>query len=246
MEELSLDQIGPDPGERRLTLEEFASLPWPSEEQFEAFVDHVCDVHSWYKHLSLRAGGQFAFFLASDAGGGFTDETPRLHHTWTKTEDYRRRFGFIDYIGPWGRDGGAGLSLPPEIVEATRTTLFPYVCKCYNAPEACLWGVHADDIQHLLAHGAESPSDQDALRWYSSQSQPGTTPLTAQEIELAWANDESEDVDIDSLPKAVADCIRADREAMSIYFDLQEKEEAKIRGALSRLRELHQQLNRGH
>lgn len=53
------------------------------------------------------------------------------------------------------------------------------------------------------------------------------------------------DVDLGSLPKAVADYIRADREAMSTYGELQEKEEAKMRAALKRLRELHQQLNRG-
>ena len=43
---LSVDQIGSEPGERLLAVGEFASLPWPSDQQVEAFVEHVCDVHS--------------------------------------------------------------------------------------------------------------------------------------------------------------------------------------------------------
>lgn len=239
---LSLDQIGRDPGERSLTMGEFSSLPWPSDEQLEAFADHVCDVHSWYKHLALRQGGEFYFFLASDAGAGYTHESPRMHHSWQTTNEYRRRFGFMDYTGPWGRDAGASLALPPEIIEATRTTLFPYVCKSYNATDACLWSVHEKDIQHLMASGAESQSDSDALRWHSTQKRLESMPLTDELYAQVSAIEDAQDEDIDlgSLPKAVADYIRADREAMRIYCELQEREEAKIRDALGRLRALYQ------
>src|SRR5689334_19721610 len=104
-----LYQIGREPEERSLTLAEFASLPWPSDEQVEAFVAHVCDAHSWYKHLSVRHGGEFCFFMAADAGAGYSEERPRLHYGWKTTEEYRRQFGFLDYVYPWGRDAGAKL-----------------------------------------------------------------------------------------------------------------------------------------
>src|SRR5690242_4219022 len=109
----SIDQLGRDPpGQRALSLTEFGSLAWPTSGQIDAFVEHVCDAHSWYKHLPLREGGEFAFFLARDAGEGYPPESPRLHHTWGTSEEYRRRFGFLDYTGPWGRDAGAKLTLP--------------------------------------------------------------------------------------------------------------------------------------
>jgi hypothetical protein len=239
----SLDQVGRDSGERSLSIEEFASLPWPSAEQVEGFVEHVCDAHSWYKHLPLRQGGEFDFFLASDAGHGYTPESPRLHHTWQTTEEYRRRFGFLDYSGPWGRDAGAQLARPPEIIETTRIVLFPYMCRSCNATDACLWSVHAEDVEQLMTNGPQSPSDEDALRWYSSQKGLESMPLSEEESEQVSAV-EDRDVDLESLPKAVAEYIRADREAMSVYCELQAKEEAKIRGALSRLHALHQRLVR--
>jgi hypothetical protein len=152
----------------------------------------------------------------------------------------------MDYSGPWGRDAGAKLTLPPEIIEATRTTLFPYVCKCYNATDACLWSVHERDIKHLMASGANSPSD-DALRWYSSQKRLESMSLTdAEHAQVSAIEDfESADIDSGSLLKPVVEYIREERKAIATYCELQEKEEAKIRDALRRLHELYQQLNRG-
>jgi hypothetical protein len=244
-----LDQIGSEPEEQSLTLAEFASLPWPSEEQIEAFVANVCDAHSWYKHLSLRDGGEFCFFLAKDAGAGYTEESPRLHYGWKTTEEYRRRFGFLDYLGPWGRDGGTEwLTLPPEIINATRIVLFPYVCR-YDGSEACLWANHAGDVEQLLAHGARTQADEDALRWYASQrkldSLPPLTDAEWAQLDTLLENAEYADIDVDPLPEAVAEQVRVTQEAISIYSELQEKEEVKIRDAITRLRTLHQQMNDG-
>ncbi|NHZ66640.1 hypothetical protein [Massilia genomosp. 1] len=44
------------------------ALPLPSADQHCAFVEHVRDAHSWYKHLPLQEGGRFVVFLAPDAG----------------------------------------------------------------------------------------------------------------------------------------------------------------------------------
>jgi hypothetical protein len=96
-------------------------------EQYRAFRHHLCEAHSWYKHLHLLHGERFVVFVAADAGIGclvaapggvgadnvpvftlvtppegpeFTDKNPRLHHTWQTTREYRRRFGHLDYM--WG------------------------------------------------------------------------------------------------------------------------------------------------
>jgi hypothetical protein len=120
----------------------------PTPEQSRAFCDHLCQAHSWYKHLSLHKGERFVVFVAPDAGrlvlepvgdnpnqvpqftlgtppegSEFTDEHPRLHHTWRTTREYRRRFGYLDYMcgggpdEPRARDAGPPVRLPPRLEE---------------------------------------------------------------------------------------------------------------------------------
>src|SRR5262249_50986179 len=118
---------------------DFRSLPRPSHEQYREFAEHIGHAHSWYKHLPLLTGGQFVIFLSPDAGIGrlvariegggvqlvtppegpvFTDDNPRLHYSWTTSEEYRRRFGHLDYAYrlhpdyPYGRDVGGPTDLP--------------------------------------------------------------------------------------------------------------------------------------
>jgi hypothetical protein len=96
----------------------------PTREQYEAFGKYIREAHSWYKHLPLMAGTQFAVFVAPDAGVGrlvarqntvrpdgtlefsietppegseFTEDNPRLHYGWQTTKEYRLRFGYLDY-----------------------------------------------------------------------------------------------------------------------------------------------------
>jgi hypothetical protein len=57
---------------------EIRALPLPSREQHQAFVEHLRDVHSWYKHLPLLTGGKFVVFLAPDAGEGYPSQHPHL------------------------------------------------------------------------------------------------------------------------------------------------------------------------
>src|SRR5438552_195223 len=78
--------------------DEIVLLPMPTEEQYTAFAHYLCYSHSWYKHLSLLKGGYFVIFLAEDAGAGYTRERARLHYTWKTTEEYRQRFGYLDYM----------------------------------------------------------------------------------------------------------------------------------------------------
>ena len=56
-------------------------------------------------------------------GPEFTDEHPRLHHTWQTTKEYRRRFGYLDYMcggvsgEPRDRDAGPPLRLASRLEE---------------------------------------------------------------------------------------------------------------------------------
>ena len=129
------------------------SLPRPSDEQFAAFAEHIGEAHSWYKHLPLMTGRSFVVFLAPDSGIGqlvarltesgyelvappegpvFTEEHPRLHYSWKTSDEYRQRFGYLDfasrsYDGTFGRDVGGPMHLPQEIWDRCGFVLFPYV-----------------------------------------------------------------------------------------------------------------------
>ncbi len=117
-----------DPGQRELSRDEVLSLPWPSADQLDEFTNHVCWAHSWYKHIDLINGAEFIFFLANDEGTGFSAEHPRLHYSWTTTEEYRERFGFLDYAWgheldpPFERDAGPQLTLSGDLPDEPRGT----------------------------------------------------------------------------------------------------------------------------
>jgi hypothetical protein len=164
----------------------------PTPEQYHAFCEHLCAAHSWYKHLPLLTGARFVVFVAADAGTGrqvlvpsrvgskdapgftlvtppegseFIDEDPRLHHSWRTTQEYRRRFGYLDYM--WGggsgeprdRDDGPPLRLPPRLEEGCSFVLYPYVSGLFNRS---LYGRHDQAIERLRA-GAAHPARVELL-----------------------------------------------------------------------------------
>jgi hypothetical protein len=104
-------------------------LPRPTEEQLKSFADHVLAAHSWYKHLP-PTGERFVFFVAADAGEGYTEAQPRYHYSWRTTEEYRRRFGFLDYQWEYGRDQGwyrdsTEIDPPSEVIFSCTCVLLP-------------------------------------------------------------------------------------------------------------------------
>jgi hypothetical protein len=165
------------------------SLPQPTDEQYAAFAEHVSEAHSWYKHLPLLTGGQFVVFLAPDSGIGrlvarlegtgyrlevpqegpvFTEADPRLHYSWKTSEEYRRRFGYLDYArrthgDTFGRDVGGPMYLPAEIWERCSFTLYPYVAGG-SGLEAIAWQVHEEALERLRA-GDPHPQREAVLEW---------------------------------------------------------------------------------
>jgi hypothetical protein len=162
----------------------------PTPEQYRAFCDHLCEAHSWYKHLPLLQGERFVVFVAANAGTGsqvlvpssggsqdapgftlvtllegheFTDEHPRLHHTWQTTKEYRRRFGYLDFMcggvsgEPRDRDAGPLLRLPPRLEERCSFVLYPYVSRFFNRS---LYGKHGEAIERLRAGAAHPARDE--------------------------------------------------------------------------------------
>jgi hypothetical protein len=189
------------------------SLHQPTAKQYGAFAAHVADAHSWYKHLPLLTGGQFVVFLAPDSGIGrlvariegsavqletpaegslFTEDHPRLHYSWTTSEEYRRRFGFLDYARrsrddvPFGRDVGGPLELPAEVWERCTFTLYPYVSGGDRGREAVRWA-HEEAVQQLR-DGAPHPRREAVLEWarLAEEYHAAWRSLTQVEHEVRW------------------------------------------------------------
>ena len=95
-----------------------AGLVRPTADQIDNFVQHVCEAHSWYKHLPfLPPGKPFFFYLSPTAGfhvkygplgkvkvRDITNDSdnPGLmkgHNSIMNTDRYRSRFGFLTYSG---------------------------------------------------------------------------------------------------------------------------------------------------
>jgi hypothetical protein len=164
----------------------------PAPEQYREFAGYLCRAHSWYKHLPLIGGRRFVVFVAPDAGIGrlvavprrdsagattgytlvtppegpeFTDEHPRLHYGWTTTKEYRRRFGYLDYMcrgpgEPYARDVGPPVRLPDRVEERCGFVLYPYVSGMFA--EAVTWSAHEEAVRKLRA-GTAHPAREEVL-----------------------------------------------------------------------------------
>ena len=238
------------------------SLPRPTDEQYEAFAEHIGEAHSWYKHLPLLSGGQFVVFLAPDSGIGrlvahldgsgyqlvtppegplFTEADPRLHYSWKTSEEYRRRFGYLDYArrtrdgDTFGRDVGGPMDLPAEVWTRCTFTLFPYVAGGDSGVDAVTWA-HEEAVEQLRA-GAQHPQRAAVLEWVRlarehDESWNGLTEAERAAV-LALDRDGAETARTASIDRYLA--LGAELEAV-YYEQLRPGELAKIRRALHELR----------
>jgi len=113
------------------------ALPWPTPAQCAEFVDHLCWAHSWYKYLPF-GGARFVVFVLGDAGTGF-EHRQRLHYGWKTTDEYRRRYGVLDYAWQppettaWSRDAGREVEPSPELLSLAGLSLGPTCSNDFNA-----------------------------------------------------------------------------------------------------------------
>src|SRR5262249_30356056 len=99
-------------------------------------------------------------------GPEFTDQHPRIHHTWQTTKEYRCRFGHLDYM--WGggpedrraRDAGPPLRLPQRLEDRCSFLLYPYVSDGFSFAQSLRWR-HQEAIEQLRG-GATHP-DREAV-----------------------------------------------------------------------------------
>ena len=235
------------------------SLPRPTDEQYAAFAEHIGEAHSWYKHLPLLTGRPFVVFLAADSGIGrlvarltgsgyelitpaegpmFTEEHPRLHYSWTTSEEYRRRFGYLDYAsrshdGMFGREVGGPMHLPQEIWDRCTFTLFPYVSGG-SGRDSVRWA-HEKAVEQLRA-GTSHPLREAVLKWarLAHQHDAAWQSLTAAERDLVLGRHRDEKSDT---TPAIDRYDQLEAELESIYFErLRPGELVKIRHALDELR----------
>ncbi|WP_299464413.1 hypothetical protein [uncultured Microscilla sp.] len=137
-----------------------ADVPLPSPVQYERFAQHLMDVHSWYKHLSLRYGGHFIVFLHSSAGAVYPTQHPSLPFG-NHTEGYHKAFGYLSYMYVsnahrklhYSRDdedtfraGEVLVPLTADLLSTTGFVLYPYVN--HNGYESILNG-YADRQRDL-------------------------------------------------------------------------------------------------
>jgi len=221
------------------------ALPWPSDPQVQAFEDHVCYAHSWYKHLSFLEPSTFVVFLAADAGAGFDEARPRRHYGWATTAEYRHRFGHLDFMwrypgdAGWFRDDGDSVELADELVAACSLQLDPGVSTSRDAVTVILslWGRAARENP-----GWRQPDRLDAdpiARLDALEDAVAAAARAHDALELheriAWSTE----------PPPVAPsaawraALLAQEAVAAAYHVLHAPNRLRLRGALARLAELH-------
>ncbi len=237
------------------------SLPRPTDEQFDAFAEHIGEAHSWYKHLPLLTGREFVVFLAPDSGIGrrvaklteagyelitptegpvFTEENPRLHYSWKTSEEYRRRFGYLDFAskghdGTFGRNVGGPMYLPQEVWDRCTFTLFPYVSGGAGL-ESIRWA-HEEALAELRA-GASHPMRDAVLQWaqLAQKHNEAWQSMSDADREIVSARWREEAAPPDATP-AINRYYEIETLLKAVYFEqLRPGELAKIRSALDELR----------
>ena len=238
------------------------SLPHPTDEQYREFAAHVGEAHSWYKHLPLLTGGQFVVFLSPDSGigrlvarfegasyrlemppegPGFTETNPRLHYSWKTSEEYRRRFGYLDYAwrthegDTFGRDVGGPMELPSEIWGRCTFTLYPYVAGG-SGHDAVMWA-HEEAVERLRA-GEAHPRREIVLEWARlvEEQDAAWQGLTDAEREIALAM-ECEGAEKPQTTAAIDRYFAIEADLNAVYYDrLRPGELERIRRGLEGLR----------
>lgn len=222
-------------------------LPQPTREQCEDFTQYVCWAHSWYKHISLLQGAEFVFFLSQEAGAGYSQDKPRLHYGWKTTEEYRHRFGYLDYMyrfeesQTFHRDSLAAPFLPSdELFSYCSTVLYPYVSSDFNAQSVLLHLIAEeclDEFRATLTH----PRYQEVIEWFEAEQhfEQKWQELSNAEREMVQSWDDRWQSNITArlaeLPTRLANCVQLEIKARTLYVTLQEGELDKIRAILTRL-----------
>ena len=218
---------------RPLELAAMRSLPWPSEAQTLEFIEHLCWAHSWYKHLPPSGAAEFVVFLAADAGAGY-ENRERMHYSWKTTDEYRKRFGHLDYAWrapgqtAWDRDSAHPVAPSPHLLAVAGFRLGPACSTDGNAVEV---------IASLYAGDPTVPDGYRELCRLHAAAEAAYAELSDAEREaVVDSSDSMAPQQLSVLSSSACErYLHAEREAWARYDALHEPELAKIRDAVARL-----------
>jgi len=177
-------------------------IPLPTPLQYERFAVHIANVHSWYKHLSLRFGGHFIVFIDPTVGNVYPSQHPKLPFG-NDTEGYHKAFGYLSYMYVSNarlkrhysrddedtfREGEAKVQMTEELLEQTSFVLYPYIN--HNGFDS-IFNAYIDrqhDIQALQKGEYSLPHQALFLEFMQNyeQSEQAYGDLSDQETQLLW------------------------------------------------------------
>jgi hypothetical protein len=208
----------------------------PTNGQLDAFARHLASAHSWYKHLPLIRGGEFVVFLADDAGAGYSEDRPRLHHGWKTTTEHRERFGYLDYV--WRTDpahafrrdaGAAPITLPPAVLERCRLTLYPYASWDAEVDSFCV--AQREDFE-ALEKGAAHPERERLLALFHVNGQKNS-------LYERFSKEQAEASCVEQpCDSEVSAYLELERQELQLHAELNDIELARITNSLAILVEL--------
>lgn len=228
-----------------------AELPLPTPAQYERFATHLMDVHSWYKHLSLRYGGHFIVFLHSSAGAVYPTQHPSLPFG-NHTEGYRKAFGHLSYMyvsnahrkRHYSRDdedtfrmGEIPVPLTSDLLKLTSFELYPYIN--HNGFDSIFNG-YTDRQQDLKDwhHGTFTLPEQALFSQFVHQRKQADKALNELDNEVYQIYIETAPAQLSTLLKKypqLKTVITLQQQTQDTYEQLQRNEYDKIMQALDNL-----------
>lgn len=242
-------RIGYSPRIMHIAREQMLRLPRPTSAQLRAFEEFLPGAHSWYK-ASLLSGTIFVVFLNPNAGGDWSAENPLGGTRWKTTENYRRLFGYLDFLwsfgsGFTGEGKNEAIQLPPDLLQRCSFTLFPWGAEDGAGLEVICGGYHEavyGDWTKL-----ESEAEHDAkqrlflLRRTYRDAEDLWNRLSDEEREIACGSGSEIDDRVQSNLR-LRTWFERDNACWQIYGELRNQETVKVHTALQEL----QTKKRGH
>lgn len=232
-----------------LTASASRSLPLPTDAQWDAFIEHILTVHSWYKALPLF-GARFAVFLSPHAGVGYPSENPKLPYGNT-VDGYRKAFGYLDYIyelhsrfGPTWNNPDSPQSaifvndlrvvpqLDDELMNASQFMVYPYVSK------VIYWVIHSDNVMRIR-NGTPHPRRAAVLAAFDSKelATEEWQSLSSSDRKLVLSRKDLKPDALELLPDRVLHYLKVDETSRHAYRELHEFETERVRTCLAHIRQ---------
>ena len=225
------------------------NIQLPIHEQYKNFAEDLCAFHSWYKHLNLLKGNRFILFLNPDVAKGYNGKNPRMHYGWKTTEEYKSKYGFLDYMYDLeisksnkryylSELNDDKIFLPEKIINNCSFILYPFVSTDFNAIESISYEFHQEDLK-LINETSDYPCKDlvnDWSRLYNKQYEKWCD--LSEEEQSRALEIENGNIKLMDVSNKVLGFIGTDRKLNQVYNILQEKEQGKIESALNHLKEI--------